>query len=101
MFQKFSRQQAALALLLLVPAPSIGVAMAVLMVPGSIGQTLFTAIKIWLIAFPIVWTWRVEGQRVFPFDWFRRRGIKAGVILGCLMFGIIVGGLLAVGAGLD
>ncbi|MDJ0706812.1 MAG: type II CAAX endopeptidase family protein [Leptolyngbyaceae cyanobacterium MO_188.B28] len=91
MLKKFSRQQAVLALILLVPAPSIGVMMSVFIAPGGIGQTVFTAIKIWLIAFPIIWTWRVERGQIIPFSWFRRQGIQAGVLLGLLMFGVIVG----------
>ena len=91
MLQKHFRYKAALALLLLVPAPSIGVTMAVFVAPGLIGQTLFTAIKIWLIAFPIGWTWQVERQPIFPGEWFRQRGMKAGIALGLLMFVMIVG----------
>lgn len=51
-----SRRLALTALLLLVPAPSIGAAMAMKIAPGPVGQAVFLVSKIWLLMFPVIWS---------------------------------------------
>jgi hypothetical protein len=45
---------ALLALLLLVPVPSIGVAIQLYILPGTIGHLIALLSKIWLLAIPII-----------------------------------------------
>jgi hypothetical protein len=61
------RTRALLALLLLVPAPTLGI-LAALWVPGlaetATGKTIFTLAKAHLFLFPIVWTLWVDRRRL-------------------------------------
>lgn len=49
-----------IALVLLVPAPTIGTAMAMTIAPGPVGQTIFVVTKAWLLVFPAAWFVIVE-----------------------------------------
>lgn len=83
--------RSALALLLLVPAPTIGVLCAMFLFPGSaFGQSMHAAAKVWLLAFPIAWVlWVQRGRITLPrWSW---RGMPAGLITGLLTLGIIIG----------
>lgn len=51
-----------IALLLLAPVPTIGVAAAMHTAPGTVGQAVFVVAKIWLVAFPALWYLVVEGE---------------------------------------
>ncbi len=53
MFKVNQGRNALLALLLLVPAPSIGVATQLYISPGSFGQLVALLSKIWLLVIPI------------------------------------------------
>jgi len=81
-----------LALLLLVPAPSIGVWIAAYGSPGSaLGNGFFFACKVWLIGLPLVWHLRVDKLSVsVPRP--TRKGFAAAILTGCGIF-------LAIGAG--
>jgi hypothetical protein len=58
------RGAASLALLLLVPVPSLGTAASMLWWPGSPwGQGLFVAAKLWIVALPLAWWLGVERRR--------------------------------------
>ncbi|WP_088892158.1 CPBP family intramembrane glutamic endopeptidase [Leptolyngbya ohadii] len=95
MLKNSPRLSAALALCLLVPAASMGTA-AGLYVPGTIGQLIFAATKVWLLAFPLIWFLQVDRGKValsFPL-W---RDLLGGIALGLLMFGVIVGAYSLVG----
>jgi uncharacterized protein len=46
-----SKVNALIALVLFVPAFSVGVAMSLFIAPGVIGNSVFTAVKIWGIVF--------------------------------------------------
>ncbi len=83
-----SQIAAIVALLLFVPAFSIGVIMALFIAPGAIGNAVFTAIKVWVVIFPWWWTWktRPSALRLPEFDW---QEIKVGLGLGGLMFAAI------------
>lgn len=92
-----SRQNAALALALLVSAASLGMA-ARLYLPGITGQLLFVVTRLWLLGLPLIWFLRVDypsggtashrGKVALSFptqqDWL------AGVGLGLLLFSVIM-----------
>lgn len=84
-----SRQQAAIALLLFVPAFSIGVTMSLLIAPGIVGNSIFTVIKVWVVVFPLWWTWqyKTNSLRLPEFD---RQKIIVGIGWGLLMSGVII-----------
>jgi len=87
---------ALLALLLLVPAASLGVAIALYIFPGTVGQTVFSVTKVWLLALPLVW-WLLLEQGKLVWQWPQQRELLAGTLLGLLMFGIIVGAYWLIG----
>ncbi len=81
-------KSAVLALLLLAPVPTIGVAAAMHAAPGTVGQTVFLAAKIWLVAFPAFWYLVVE--RGTP-SWSppRQGGLRFGAAMGLVM-GVLI-----------
>ena len=79
-----SRASALFALLLLVPAPSIGTALAMSleMTQGTwLGQGAYALSKMWLVTLPLVWLLWVDGGRM---SWSppRKGGLMAGIGLG-------------------
>jgi hypothetical protein len=61
------KRQALFALVLLVPAPSLGTAAAMFWWPElMIGKAIFFAGKLWLVALPLVWRLRVDRE---PLSW--------------------------------
>jgi len=82
------RRRALVALALLVPVPSLGTAAAMILVPGPIGQTLFMAAKIWLLAFPVFWYLAVERGRP---SWSppSRGGLGVGLLTGLAAAAVI------------
>lgn len=73
---------AAMALLLLVPVPSLGTAAAMFWWPESmLGKALFGAAKFWLLLFPIFWM-RLVDHEPFSASPARRGGLGVGAILG-------------------
>jgi membrane protease YdiL (CAAX protease family) len=88
-----------LALVLLVPAPSIGTLAAMVLFPGSVlGKGLFAASKLWLFAFPIVW-WRMVDRGDFGMSPARRGGWLAGLVSGTAISLLILLGYFALGYG--
>lgn len=85
-----TRTSALLALLLLVPVPTIGVAAALYTAPGTEGRVVFVVSKIWLLLFPLVWHLMVERGTL---GWSppRRGGFGVGVMVGTGMAAAIVG----------
>ena len=85
---KPDRRWAILALLLLVPVPSLGTSMAMVVTPGSIGQIIFAVCKVWLLVLPVAWWLVVERQRP---SWspLRQGGMLVGAALGTAVGGII------------
>jgi membrane protease YdiL (CAAX protease family) len=59
-----TRTPALLALLLLVPIPSIGSATALWIAPGPLGQAVYFICKLWILVLPVVWRLRVERGRL-------------------------------------
>ena len=90
------RRRALLALLLLVPVPSVGTLMAMVLMPGPVGQTIFAAGKIWLLIFPVAWWLLVEKGRL---SWSRPRrgGLLVGAALGAAVGAVIVAAYWGIG----
>lgn len=84
------RRRALLALALIAPAPSVGVAAAMVVAPGPIGQAVFTVAKIWLVALPAFWHLFVDRR---PPSWSppRHGGLGLGVATGLAAATVIVG----------
>ena len=77
-----SERKSILALALLVPAPSIGTLAAMVLFPGTaLGKGLFAASKLWLFAFPAIWTRLVDRERL-GFSPARNGGFVVGVLSG-------------------
>jgi len=76
------RTPAALALLLLVPAPSIGVLASMVLFPGTmLGKGLFAISKLWLFVFPVVWLLLVD-KAPCSLSPSRNGGWRAGLLSG-------------------
>jgi membrane protease YdiL (CAAX protease family) len=83
--------RSALALLLLVPAPSLGVLAGLLLFPGTpLGMALFTLSKLWLFGLPLVWT-RWVDRKPFGLSPAREGGIGTGLWSGLLIAAGIAG----------
>ena len=76
-----SRRSAATALLLLVPAPTVGVLVSIGLMPGVVGQVVYFAAKVWLFALPAVW-WRWVQRGKWSWSPPRRGGFGVGAALG-------------------
>ena len=57
------RRAAVLALLLLVPAPTLGALAAFAIAPGPVGQALYGLAKLWIALLPLVWVLAIERAR--------------------------------------
>lgn len=77
-----------LPLLLLVPAPTIGVLMASWISPGPLGNTVWILCKLWTLALPAIWWLGVEGNR-WSWSPARRGAIGIGVALG-IAIGVVI-----------
>lgn len=82
-----SKRNAALALLLLLPMPSLG-SFAFLMFPPTLGTPVGKAIyiigKVWILALPLLWWWKLERK---PLSWspLRKGGVLPAAGLGLLL----------------
>jgi len=89
-----------LALMLLAPAPTIGV-VANLMFPGNPWAMAAWAVsKAWLFLFPAVWTVVVDRQRL-KLPRMTSDGLAAGLVTGLVILAGIVGGYFAVASAID
>ena len=78
------RRRAWLALLLLVPMPSIGVAFSMVAAPGPVGLFLWGCAKVWILALPYVWQrWAAREEGLWPRP--PRGGFGLGVGTGAAM----------------
>jgi len=88
-----------LALTLLVPAPSIGVALA-MAVPATtgthIGSAAYAFAKVWLAAFPLFWLLVIEKGRI-SFSPAKRGGVWVGAALGLVISALILGAYVLLG----
>jgi membrane protease YdiL (CAAX protease family) len=82
------RRRALVALTLLAPVPTLGVASAMILTPGPVGQALFLGAKIWLLAFPAFWYLVVERGRP---SWSPplQDGLGVGLITGLASAAVI------------
>jgi uncharacterized protein len=90
---------ASLALLLLVPVPSLGIAAAMFWWPELVlGKTFFLFSKIWLVLLPLVWLKAVDRE---PLSWSppKRGGFKMASTLGLLIALAIFGAFAIARAG--
>ena len=87
----YTPRRALTALLLLVPAPSLGAAMGLWIAPGLIGKTVYFLCKCWILALPAFWLLKVE-KKPLSLSPARRGGFGVGVASGVL----IGAGVLAV-----
>jgi len=86
-----SPRRAAIALLLLVPAPTGGVTCAMFLFPGTaLGAAIQVAAKIWLLALPIIWVLFIERGRL-QLPKLKWQGMTAGIISGVAILAIIIG----------
>ena len=83
------RRRALIALALMAPVPTLGTAAAMIFIPGPVGQALFMAAKIWLIAFPAFWYLAVEHGKP---SWSPPRdgGLGVGLLTGLIAGAAIV-----------
>jgi membrane protease YdiL (CAAX protease family) len=93
------RMLALVALVLLVPAPTIGVLCAMLWEPtrGTVlGQFIYGAAKVWILALPLAWRLWVDRR---PISWspLRRGGLGAGLLSGVAIAVCIVAGYWLIG----
>lgn len=86
----------ALALLLLLPAPSVGVLAAMVLWPGSVGTTVFALAKAWMLLLPLVW-WRLVDRQRWSASPARHGGFGVGAVLGVAISIVIVAGYLLIG----
>lgn len=77
------------ALLLFIPAASLGVAMATYISPGIVGQAFYTLTKIWLVILPIFWRLKIENK-VIKLPNITIKKISLGLILGSIMSVVII-----------
>lgn len=83
--------RSALALALLVPAPTIGVLCAMFLFPDTwYGQTIHLFAKVWLLALPLAWVLFVERGRL-RMPRLKWEGMTAGFVSGLIILGIIIG----------
>ncbi|MGF1540709.1 MAG: CPBP family intramembrane glutamic endopeptidase [Pleurocapsa sp.] len=82
-------KSAVIALLLFVPASSIGVTAALFLAPGAIGNGIFTLVKIWLVVLPLFWTWKTNPE-VLRLPRLKKQQILVGIAWGLLMFAAII-----------
>ncbi len=91
---------ALIALTLLAPVPTLGVLAAMVAFPGPLGQGLFAAAKLWLLALPLLWHLLVEGGRP---GWspLVRGGLGLGLAVGLASAAAIAGAAWLLGDRID
>ena len=84
-----SRTRSLVALFLLAPAPTIGIASALIFWPGPVGRTVFAAAKIWLLLLPVVWHLRVDKGQL---GWSppKNGGFLTGTLIGLATAAVII-----------
>lgn len=86
---KTTSRRALLALLLLVPVPSLGAAVLMYWAPGVLGKVLYGVCKVWLLGLPIVWFLLVERGK-FSLSPLRKGGLMAGLGTGVAITAVIL-----------
>ena len=86
-----------LALLLLVPAPSLGTWLGMILFPNTpFGQVAFGVAKVWILLFPLLWCRFVERQKL-AFPRWSNRGMAAACGTGLLFVLAIAGAYWFIG----
>ena len=94
------RRKAILALSLLVPAPSLGAWLGMVVFPDSFaGALLFGLSKAWLFGLPVAWLLMVDHARI-SFSPPRNGGLWTGLGSGLAISGLILAGYWALGGAL-
>jgi len=78
-----------LALLLLVPVPSVGTALGMIILPDTtVGKSAFFLCKVWLVALPLLWVVLVDKDRL---AWSKptQGGFGAALLLGVALSAVI------------
>ena len=83
-------RNALLALIVLVPAASIGVAFSLFIAPGTIGTAVSVLCGMWVLLLPLAWSVFGDRQQLH-LSVPKYQELLAGTVLGLLMFGIILG----------
>jgi membrane protease YdiL (CAAX protease family) len=84
-------------LLLLVPAPSLGVFAGMICWPDeNFGKILFSLSKLWAFSLPLVWHLLVDRERL-SLSPPARGGFGMGILTGCAISGVILGAYLFIG----
>lgn len=88
--QNIVMKKSILALLLLVPAPTIGVLAGMYWFPNSkIGSAVFIASKVWLFLFPLIWL-KLVDKRTLSISRPQKGGFLIGAITGITISGFIL-----------
>lgn len=90
------RRHALVALLLLVPIPSLGLMTVLYLLPTTGGRIIFALSKGWLLIMPALWTLWVDRE-FWRLPTWPRQGIGVGVWTGLAIFFSIVGGYALLG----
>jgi len=94
---KISRVKAFYALVLLVPAPSLGVLFGMFLFPDSaLGKSLFLLTKIWLFMLPAIWLKFIDKNK-FSASPVKNGGIAAGIFSGVIILSVIISGFFIAG----
>ena len=92
-----NRKKAILALVLLVPAPSIGALFGMVIFPNSLpGVFLFGFSKVWLFSLTVIWRIFVDKKSI-SFSPARHGGFTTGFLSGLGILGIILTAYLTMG----
>jgi membrane protease YdiL (CAAX protease family) len=85
-----------LALLLLVPAPSIGVLAGMVIAPNLLGKVIFFIFKIWILSLPLFWHLCVDKQKL-SLSMSHRGGFVVASLLGIIISFVILAAYFTVG----
>jgi membrane protease YdiL (CAAX protease family) len=83
-----TRQRSIRALLLLAPIPTLGIASVLIWWPGPVGRSLFSAAKVWLLLFPVLWHLGIDRGRL-SLSPVRKGGLGVGALVGLAMAAVI------------
>lgn len=92
------KNKSLLALILLVPAPSLGVVAGMILGRGTTwGRLFFSLMKLWLLILPVVWFAAVEKNKLRMPKKVPLRILAFGAATGVVLSGIILAGYLVIG----
>jgi uncharacterized protein len=93
-----AKHRSILALLLMAPVTSIGALMTTWIAPDAVGQAIALLGGIWMVILPSLWFhWDPSLGPIVQLKWPQRAAWTAGIGLGLVMFGVILGSYWWVG----